>query len=172
MNTKNNKRRRESQDKIERAFIELIQTREISRISVAEICKKTGLNRSTFYANYEDIYDLADKIMDKLENDVSELYDGKSGLHNQDWLRLLCHIRDNQIFYKTYFKLGYDRSKISLSMLNTSYMVFPQEHIEYHAEFFRAGFNAIVKKWLSGGCEESPEEINEILASEYRDRRE
>ena len=74
MNVKNNRRRRESQEKIEKAFIELIQTREIQEIAVADIIRMTGLNRSTFYANYLDIYDLADKIRTKLEEDFSSMF--------------------------------------------------------------------------------------------------
>ena len=30
-----------------------------------------------------------------------------------------------------------------------------------------AGLNALIKKWLKGGCVESPEQINEILKAEY-----
>ena len=63
MNVKNNKRRRESQEKIEKAFIELLQTKEIKDITVSEIIQKTQLNRSTFYANYVDIFDLANKLL-------------------------------------------------------------------------------------------------------------
>ena len=62
MNTPNNKRKRESQEKIQKVFIELIQTKEINEITVSDICKKAKLNRTTFYSNYIDIYDLADKI--------------------------------------------------------------------------------------------------------------
>ena len=40
MNVKNNKRRRESQEKIERAFITLLQTREIKDIAVSDLIKK------------------------------------------------------------------------------------------------------------------------------------
>lgn len=36
--------------------------------------------------------------------------------------------------------------------------------------FFKAGLNAIVKKWLEGGCRETPEEMNEIIHSEYQGR--
>ena len=74
MNVKNNKRRRESQDKIEKAFLELLQPREIKEITVSDIIKLTGLNRSTFYANYIDIFDLADKTREKLEADFSNLF--------------------------------------------------------------------------------------------------
>ena len=34
-------------------------------------------------------------------------------------------------------------------------------------EFFKSGFNAIIKKWLSNGCKETPEEMENILKSEY-----
>ena len=71
MNVKNNRRRRESKEKIEKAFIELLQTKEIKEITVSHIIKLAGLNRSTFYANYIDIFDLADKTRVKLENDFS-----------------------------------------------------------------------------------------------------
>ena len=40
MNVKNNKRRRESQDKIEKAFVELLQSREIKEITVSDIMIK------------------------------------------------------------------------------------------------------------------------------------
>ena len=69
MNVKNNKRRKESQDRIERAFIELLQNRKIDEISVSDIIKMTELNRSTFYANYIDIFDLADKTRERLERE-------------------------------------------------------------------------------------------------------
>ena len=51
MNTKNNKRRRESVEKIEKALVQLLQTTELKKISIADICKETGLNRKecTYY---------------------------------------------------------------------------------------------------------------------------
>ena len=76
MNIKNNKRRRESCDKIEAVFIQLLQDREIKDITVSDIIKETGLNRSTFYANYIDIFDLADKTRVKLEEQFGALFAG------------------------------------------------------------------------------------------------
>ena len=66
MNTPNNRRRRESREKIEKVFLQLLQTQELHQIRVSQICQEAGLNRTTFYANYEDIYALADSIRDKL----------------------------------------------------------------------------------------------------------
>ena len=46
--------------------------------------------------------------------------------------------------------------------------MYADEHISYHIEFFMAGLNAIIKKWLYHGCKESPEEMNQILIDEYK----
>lgn len=170
MNVKNNRRRRESQEKIEKAFIELIQTREIQEIAVADIIRMTGLNRSTFYANYLDIYDLADKIRKKLEEDFSSMFTEASDDNEQNGsLKMFRHIYENQIFYKTYFKLQYDESqKISIYDRNLAIRDGLEENIEYHIEFFRHGLNAIIKMWLAGGCRETPEQMVDILKREYR----
>lgn len=175
MNTPNNKRKKESMDRIEKVFIELLQTKELDEISVSDICKRAGLNRTTFYANYTDIYGLADAIRDKLENEVSDLYreEVTQGFNSNDLLKLFRHIKDNQIFYKTYFKLGYDNNyKILRYDTALAYKHFQNKFIEYHMEFFKAGITQIIKIWLNGGCKESPEDMFEIIKSEYSRRTE
>ena len=95
MNIKNNKRRKESQDKIERAFIELLQNHEIKDITVSDLIKMTGLNRSTFYANYIDIFDLADKTREKLENEFSNLFADYDYFNERTGaLKMFKHIKD------------------------------------------------------------------------------
>ena len=173
MNTKNNKRRRESIDKIEKAFIELLQSHNIKEITVSDICKITQLNRSTFYANYIDVYDLAEKVKARLENEFSEQFANYDYYHEQTGaVRMFTLVKENQIFFKTYFKLDeisnikwypYDENRALLAFGN-------KENIKYHVEFFKNGFNAILKMWLEGGCVESPEEMAMILKQEYKGR--
>ena len=171
MNKPNNKRKRESQGKIEKAFIELIQTRNVEEVTVTDICNITGLNRSTFYANYLDIYDLVDKIKAMMIEDFFEVYKDERAnqYHSYDFLKLFYHIKENQLFYKTYFKLNFD-------LTDSVKYIDPKEverfnadtkYVDYHVEFFKAGLNAIIKKWLNGGCKESPKEIVDILKTEY-----
>jgi AcrR family transcriptional regulator len=172
MNTKNNRRRKESQDKIEKAFIELLQTEKLKDISVSALIKTAGLNRSTFYANYIDIFDLADKTRQKLEQDFSNLFADYDYFNERSGaLKMFQHIKENQLFYKTYFKLCYD-DKHLLSVYDPKRAA--KEHIsgnlKYHIEFFRNGLNAIIKIWLADGCKESPEEMAEVLKQEYRGR--
>ena len=168
MNVKNNKRKRNSIEKIERAFVDMLQTKEINSISVTDICKETGLNRSTFYANFIDIYDLADKLREKLEKDFDMQF---ADVGRRDAETMFRHIYNNQIFYKTYFKLGYDeRHQAYIYDTFRAENDFMGKHIKYHIEFFRNGLNSIIKMWLADGCKETPEEMAEILKSEYRGR--
>lgn len=173
MNTPNNKRKKESRAKIEHVFLELLQTKELSKISVSDICKRAGLNRTTFYANYTDIYGLADSIRDQLEAGLADLYEDEieTGWNSHNYLKLFCHIRDNQAFYRTYFKLGYDDNyKILTYDTRLAKQHFQNRFIRYHMEFFKSGLTRIIKLWLENGCRETPEEMFEIVKSEYQGR--
>lgn len=174
MNVVNNKRRKDSQNKIEKAFANLIQDKNLSEISVTEICKLTKLNRTTFYANYLDVYDLADKFREKMELDLKEVYrEERENSHNSnDFLKLFNHIKNNQLFYKTYFKLNVKELPMTEYDYNLSNILYQDKYIDYHIEFFKAGLNAIILKWLDNNCSESPETINEILISEYKHKNE
>lgn len=173
MNTINNKRKKNSQKKIEKVFMELIQKKEINEITVTDICKKANLNRTTFYSNYIDIYDLADKIKNNLYNNFLILYkkETKEKKHSYDFSKLLKHIKNNQIFYKTYFKLDPDNNIQYFENLTDESefekIYGSKKYIDYHKAFFMAGFNAVIKKWLNTGCIESIEEISNIFISEY-----
>ena len=81
------------------------------------------------------------------------------------------YLKENQIFYKTYFKLCYDdKHLVSICDPNRAEKEQVSENLKYHIEFFRNGLNAIIKLWLSGGCKETPEEMAEVLKMEYRGR--
>ena len=169
-------KKKKSQQKIEKVFLQLLQKNEIQSISVSDICKLAKLNRSTFYANYLDIYDLADKLKDNLSQEVVNIYSNerKEKNHSYDFLKLFKHIKDNQLFYNTFFKLNYDNDyKQFEDFIN--YDIFKQlysdeKELDYHITFFMNGLNSIIKKWLKNGCKESPEQINKILIEEYKNK--
>ena len=172
MNVQNNKRKKSSMEKIEKIFLQLIQKKNIEEISVSTICEKANLNRSTFYANYIDIYDLAEKIKKDMEIEFAEFQISMNSKTDETgYLNMFRHIKENQIFFKTYFKLeDISMSKPTEYRIDLAEKYYDNKYIDYHIEFFRAGLNAVIKKWLAGGCKESPEVINEIITSEYKNK--
>lgn len=173
MNKVNNKKKKTSQEKIKKAFLQFIERYEINEITVTDICKLASINRSTFYSNYLDVYDLAEKIKEEMFHNVLELYKEEAShkKHSYDYLKLFKHMKENQSYYKILFKLDFDFSKYYNNHLEEQEALkFYQttKHLEYHMEFFKAGMNAILRKWIHNDCKETPEEIAEILKSEYQ----
>ena len=57
--------------------MELLTEKDFSEITVSEISKKAGINRSTFYANFIDIDDLSRNIKEKLLEDFRKIYENE-----------------------------------------------------------------------------------------------
>lgn len=170
MNTPNNQRKKDSQFKIEKSFIQLIQNYPVEEITVTQLCALSKVNRSTFYANYLDIPDLVEKMKDKMMTDFSVLYQEErtNGFNSNDFLKLFQHIQGNQLFYKAYFKLNFDLEiEITNFDRHLAERFYKNKHIEYHMEFFRAGITSMIKKWLNEDCVIAPEELFDILKEEY-----
>ena len=88
-------------------------------------------------------------------------------VRRHDFTKLVYHIKENPIFYKTYFKLNVgDKLRFGAYDMQDA-AAYYDRHVDYHIEFFRHGFNAVIKMWLSRDCAESPEEIISILKEEY-----
>ena len=150
-----------------------LQSQEDGSVTLPISQVEPGLNQPRKAFDPEALSDLADSIRDKLENDLLYLYheERTSGFNSNDYLKLFRHIRENQVFYRTYFKLGYDNNyKILVYDTELAKKHFQNRFIDYHIEFFKSGLTKIIKMWLQNGCQESPEEMFEIIKSEYQGR--
>ena len=58
--------------KMDEAFLRLLEKKDISYITVKEICETAGVNRSTFYRYFSDKYTLRDEIVDNIVQDFAE----------------------------------------------------------------------------------------------------
>ena len=173
MNTHNNKRRQETIKRIENAFLEQLHECELSQINVSRLCKRADINRGTFYVNFEDVYHLADHVLQRLEQEVSVLLerDIQKAYSEADFLKLFEHIRQNQTLYQAYFKLGTERFKdLALFSITFEGLEAEEELLDLHIAFFRNGFNGMVKKCLENDCKQTPQQMIEVLLREYHGR--
>lgn len=171
MNTPNNRRRKDSQARMETAFIRLLEHRDIADITVTDLCREAQVNRSTFYSNYEDIYHLAQGLQDRLSQDLLAsfvpLAEGE-GYEDRCMLALFNMVRDNRLLFRACFKLGVDRFDPEWALdLQNAHRRYDSRYLDYHVAFFRAGLNAIIQHWLELDCAQSPEELLNILRQEY-----
>lgn len=52
---------------MDKAFLDLLQRKDFSFITVKEICEKAGVNRSTFYLHYETVGDLLEESLEYMQ---------------------------------------------------------------------------------------------------------
>ena len=110
---------------IKETFLSLLEDKDVSCISVKELCEKADVNRGTFYRYYEDIYDLLKKIEEEF---IEEIRNSNSMVHmsnhsiytftkeilnifenNKKLVRLLFNADSNIYFLDDVLEIAYDK---------------------------------------------------------------
>lgn len=177
MNTKNNKRYKSSNDKIETAFLTLILNHNYEDINISQICNQAQINRSTFYAHYDDINDLVIKIESKFANSMSMIFDSGLRRNNDAFVEMFTFVKQNKYFYKAFLNIPYatfaeknakDKILTNIKSIPTQNVAENDIELMYRANFFGAGIKEICRLWLERDCKETPEQMAHILIKEYR----
>ncbi|MCR5154256.1 MAG: TetR/AcrR family transcriptional regulator, partial [Lachnospiraceae bacterium] len=70
-------RTRYTKKMIQEVFLDLLEKKNIEKITVKEICDKAEINRATFYKYYDNAFDLLAKLetetMEKLKDEINSL---------------------------------------------------------------------------------------------------
>lgn len=87
------------------ALKELMEQKPFSKINVAEICEKCGMNRKSFYYHFKDKYDLVNWIFDTDFTKVLETH-GEDAYFTWPFLESLCDcFYENRSFYRKALKI-------------------------------------------------------------------
>ena len=154
------------------ALLELLEEHPIEKITVKDICDRADVNRSTFYAYYED----AGQLLLEIENDVLDQIpvspgDG-AGYCDEAFLTALevffDFIRENERLFRILI-LRRDSSSFDLRLVNAvmeKYRTplegdpgFPER---YAYTFCVNGVIGIMKEWITGAFPMSSREFAKI----------
>lgn len=157
---------------IRKAFTGLLEKKPIQSISIKELCELAGINRSTFYAHYTDVYDLRSKMQQEMLADFNkamrpllEQKDNPVGItagifqclkDNSDLcIATLGDFGDKQ-FLMQLLSIGRD------ACLQSYAAYFAQaspKKIEYFYAFVSAGCIGLLQKWLADSMAAPAEEL-------------
>ena len=177
MNQKNNQRFQETDRRIREYFAAALTERDIGRITVNEICQGVGINRSSFYLHYQDVYALLDAVMEEIGRELfagfSQTAAKTENYFSDEYLVvILRHTKKHAALYRAYI------THVGMGEIEKGYqslfegLVKPylrrlgiesEREMEYYFSFVQAGLFAVLGKWLSYGCIESPEEMAKII---------
>ena len=167
------------------ALLCLLEKKDIEFITVKEICKKAGVNRSTFYLHYENIYELLAETIEKLNKDFLSSFNHipaiekiKNGTREDlifltpEYLKpYLIFIKNNKKIFKIIHK------KPQLFNVDTTFQKMYKEVFEpvlnrfsitksqkiYIFEYYTKGVVAIIMKWLELDCADDIDDIINII---------
>ena len=162
---------------LKESFIKLLEKKEISQITIKEICEDADINRATFYAHYSDQYDLMHKIEEELLENVSsyltDYMQSKPGVdfvgmiekileyikENDGLCKLLLGERGDLDFQKRIMMFVYDKN---INQLITNDAI-PKEDADYIYSFTITGYVGMIQKWLEGDMKKTARSIAEML---------
>lgn len=175
MNKKNNKQFQSSDVRMKQAMLELMNTTAFDKITVRLICAKAGVNRSTFYAHYSDIYDMIKQMETNLQKKLLDSYRASEKvipLSPESFLLFLRFIREHRDFYRIALKA---RQEFPLKQgfeplweqivkpLCLRAGIRSESEMMFYFVGFQAAFTMILKRWVELGCEEGEEKIAQII---------
>ncbi len=174
---KNDRRVRYTRMVLRESFIELLSQKDISQISIKELCERADINRATFYSHYTDQYDLMQKIEAELFDNISEYLADfpptdkallpvdiveKIFLYirdNASLCRLLLSERGNLNFQKKIMNVVYDKKFMAFARLDS----LPSENTGYVDAFIITGCIGMIQKWLDDDMRQSAREMAELM---------
>ncbi len=158
-----NDRRNEKTEKlIKDIFLELLKTKDITKITVAEISRQANLGRGTFYLHYNDIYDLYESIENEIIADLKSIFkssfpttDANNSLklsnslvgyieNNKEIFRILTHSNIGNTMYKikkNFYADVFDENSIVNPSINKQYSLA-------ESVFVVSGIIGTLEKWI------------------------
>ena len=159
-------------------LIELMKTKTFEEIKVSDICTKALINRSTFYAHYEDKYELLLEFINSLKEEfINELSKNKNILNTREYylemIRLfLDHIENKKDIYNAI--MINNRNSIMMDILSSvannevikkmeSSNISTKVPANIIAKFYLGGVLNLGIEWLRDSNKYSKEEIIKYL---------
>ena len=173
--------------KMDEALLSLLKEKTFAYITVSEICKKAGVNRSTFYLHYENTVDLLHETVRFLLDDFVAYFDidrqsiankfKESEPHELNFITdeylhpYLSYIKENRLVFSTALlhadSFGFQEifQKLYENIFDPilDRFHYPVGDRKYVMMFYLNGITAIVTEWLKDGCEKSVEDVSRII---------
>lgn len=156
---------------IKDSLINLLNQKEINKITVSEICSLADINRATFYRYYLDVYDLIEKIKDEFTKEIivaiNNLEENHSEsefvrkiliilLENKELVKVLFTVKHNLYFFNDILDITYNMCK---NKWLTDLKTIEEEDIEYSIAFIFNGSLGVINYWIRNDFKDNVDKI-------------
>lgn len=175
MNTKNNQRTRLSKLLFKNALMDLLKEKgSVAKISVRELCDRAELNRSTFYAHYNEPNDLLMEIetelLDATEEHLKKIGEENDAGAHKYILSFLQYIKQNDKQFRTLlidsadpeFRSRFMQQSI-IQFVENLRIELPKELEQYIFSYILNGSTGIIIQWIRSDYAVNENEIVNLL---------
>jgi len=173
---KEDRRVRKTKKALRECLAMLLAEKSIQNITVRELTDKADIHRSTFYANFADIYDLYNHIEETLLSDLSDIF---ASAHNFDAVEcvviLLQYISDNREMSRLVLRSNASDlffNKIS-ALFNDSCIAYwqkkyglvaPSDALEVYSQFLFSGYLGVIRQWVINDFSRTKDDLVAIIS--------
>lgn len=165
---------------IRHSMLELLQKKELNKISVRDICELCGITRNTFYYYYSDIYQVIEELL-KTETDnviIKEL--GCDDNFYEEFLRryylileyrqAILHLYEskNRDMVSKYFYDVTENFVNKYVIKEVGEIRLSEDDISFITDFYTNSIIGTMFKWLQGGMKNSQEQLINRLSLAYQ----
>lgn len=153
------------------ALRELLHDYPFEKITIQMISNKAGFNRSTFYLNFQDKYELFEVLTEEILMDLLSVFSVKTLNEEnpnpekavlQSIIEVCQHLKSNITFYSQRFKNPDFTEHLYEQLYEAIYDFYEDETF---ASFSSYGIIGYWTKWIQEGCQKAAEDIAKSLQS-------
>lgn len=159
------------------ALLKLLETKNIERITITELCETAHVNRSTFYHHYTSQYEVLAEIETQKVEDIKamlEKIDPKKSFTIREQTEAICsYVKENKsaflLFMNSKYIMNEFCEKLSDIMLRTDVTTdyapdeLSDEQKKLWADFYHGGFYYLIYSWLSDDSSATPADVAELI---------
>lgn len=155
---------------LKEGLFRLLEKKPLEKINITELCRESGINRSTFYRHYELPRDILVEVETEFFEGMLNLFD--DSLSQKDVERCYAYFLQNADIVKTFMK--YDSYADLSKWFNAFYQDFLKkrhlqiidtENSQFIFAFLAGGGYFLLRQWLMGDNSKTPKEIADITFS-------
>lgn len=171
--TVENRRVRMTKKLLKDAILELLETRDMGRITVTDICAAADVNRSTFYAHYEDVH----QLLREIENDMLErmpalpipFANQPDQLGLERLTEFLRYVQSNALLYRVMLirrdgGAFFNRAvNAMMDAARQSGEIGDERLARYDCAYRLNGTIGIIREWIEDDFAMTPEELAKVI---------
>jgi len=176
VNANEDRRVRKTKKVLRDSLAELLTEKSIQNITIRELTDKADVHRSTFYANFVDIYDLYNHVEDTVIDELRDIFLNVHNLDSTQCVALLFQyiyankqtsrlVLGNYVSTSFLHRVSALFKDLCVAHWRTTYPLNGEnDKLEIYAHFLFSGYLGVIRDWVVSDFSQSESELMSIIS--------